>query len=105
MKIGLEQFATRAPVKHWSDGDQAVLDHALRTGRLPDPDNRIATQERLALYLGFSRQTIAKKLGSKLPLHIELKREGGARGGMTTAYRRRVARVRTIDMADEASSR
>lgn len=100
VKIGLEQFPT--PPKRWGPNDQAVLDSALRTGRLPDPDNRVATQERLALYLGFSRQTIAKRIGGQLPLHIELKREGGSRGGMTTAYRRRVARVRAMEMGKEA---
>lgn len=98
MKIGLEHFAAR----RWRPEDQAVLDHAMNTGRLPDPDNRVATQERLALFLGFSRQTIAKRIGGQLPLHVELKREGGARGGMTTAYRRRVARVRAMEMSKEA---
>lgn len=83
--------------KRWSDRDQAALDQALATGRLPDPDNRIATQARLAQFLGFSRQTIASHLGGRrLPLHAVLKREGGSRGGFSKAHRQALARTATI---------
>lgn len=84
--------------KHWTPADQAALEHALATGRLPDPDNRIATQVRLALYLGFSRRTIVLRLcGRRFPLCTELMREGGR----SSAYKRAMARSSAIrDAAD-----
>lgn len=95
MNFGLEQFS-KAPVKHWTPDDNDVLEAALKTGLLPD--DRIATQVRLALYLGFSRQTIVNKLAGRMfPLHTELKREGGGRGGLSTAHRKRLARQAEIN--------
>lgn len=93
MNVGLDQF--RTPVRHFGPEDRAILDQACETGRLPD--GRIATQERLALYLNFSRQTIVNNLaGRKLPLHVELKREGGSRGGISAKYRRQLSRINEI---------
>jgi hypothetical protein len=94
LKIGLEQFP-KAPIKRWTPEDNAVLEEALKTGYLPD--GRIATQVRLALYLGFSRMTIVNKLQYRqFPLHTELKSQGGQRGGLSTAHRKRLARQATI---------
>lgn len=84
-------LATLLPPKRWTVDDTAILDRACLTGRLPD--GRIATQERLALALGFSRQTIVKRLeGRRLPLCNEVMREGGR----SSAYQRAVRRAITI---------
>lgn len=84
---------SRETQKRWTTDDTATVDEVCRTGRLPDPDNRIATQERLALFLGFSRQWIAKRLaGRKLPLCTKLMSEGG----MKSAERRARARAEAI---------
>lgn len=77
--------------KRWTADDTAALEAACTTGRLPD--GRIATQIRLALYLGFHRNTIVGKLaGRRLPLCNALMSEGGRK----SAYQRRVARVEAM---------
>lgn len=81
----------RDRIKSWTSEDNTVLEQACETGRLPD--GRVATQMRLAILLGFSRQTIIKYLaGRRLPLCNELMREGGR----NSAYGRAVRRVATI---------
>lgn len=71
----------------WTSTATAVLDRACETGELPD--GRIATQQRLACLLGFTRQTICARLGGrKLSKSIELKREGGLRSAHTRAMAR-----------------
>jgi hypothetical protein len=66
--------------KRWTDYDQRVLDGACTTGKLPD--GRGASQNRLARYLGFSRQTIIIRLkGRQLPRHFEAMSEGAIHSG------------------------
>lgn len=74
-------------MKRWTTEDQAVLDDACRTGRLPD--GRGASQNRLALYLGFSRQTIVNRLcGRQLPLRCEAMSDGARRSAYVRAVKR-----------------
>lgn len=81
----------------WTSTADAVLDQACETGELPD--GRIATQERLACTLGFSRQTICAKLGGRqLSKSIELKREGG----LSSAHRRAMIRAQTMRQSSKA---
>lgn len=81
--------------KSWTPAAELALCTACETGDMPD--GRIATQERLAELLGFSRQTIVSRLGGrKLMKSVELKREGGGKGGRSSAYKRAMARAATI---------
>lgn len=82
--------------KNWSDDDTFALEEAARTGRLAD--GRIASQERIALALGFSRRTVTQHcllLGLRLPLSRELMRQGGK----VSALPRRMARLQAIAQA------
>lgn len=78
-------------MKRWCDADTEALEAAANRGTLPD--GRIATQERLALWLGFSRRTIAARccdLGLTMPRSTELM----SAGGRVSGYKRRVARLK-----------
>lgn len=96
VKIGLCQFA----VRHLSDEDKQVIEDACRTGFLPD--GRVASQNRLATYLGFSRQTIVNHLkGRLLSRHIEAQSDGARNAAYVRAMRRvatmqQSARVRRV---------
>jgi len=80
--------------KVWTDEDTAALELAASTGKLAD--GRLATQERLALALGFTRWTIQRRLklaGLTLASGVEVMREAGRRGGCRSQYRRRLNQV------------
>jgi hypothetical protein len=87
----VQPYVSREAPKRWTADDTATLEAACATGRLPD--GRIATQIRLALYLGFHRNTIVGKLaGRRLPLCNALMSEGGIR----SARQRAMARMNAI---------
>lgn len=86
----VQPCVSRETPKRWSADDAVTLEAACTTGRLPD--GRIATQMRLALFLGFSRQCIVGKLqGRRLPLCNEVMREN-ARAFNGNGWRSRVAK-------------
>jgi hypothetical protein len=75
--------------KRWTEDDQRVLDEACRTGLLPD--GRPASQNRLALYLNFSREWIRQKLdGRQLPMHYRAMQDGARNSAYVRAVRRAV---------------
>lgn len=77
----------------------AALQDAAASGELPD--GRIATQERLAGLLGFSRRTIAEHCllqGLQFPRSRELMSQGGQR----SAYQRRLVGLRTMEMSNSS---
>lgn len=83
MNIGLDQFS----VRHLSERDKAVIEEACRTGLMPD--GSCASQNRLARYLGFSRQTIVNHLrGRQLSRHSEAMSNGAKNAAYVRAMKR-----------------
>lgn len=83
-------------MKRWSTDDTAMLQGVAATGELPD--GRVATQERLAALLGFTRRTIAEHC-RLMGLQLPRSRERMSEGGRNSAYRRQLIRLRVISMA------